>query len=157
MACAAKSCLWKPESIRFFAGEGRKPIDIVGYLKDQNHPQYELMGSRKRLEFPADVYLPNEASRSIIENAVIDAAATVDVQLIKKGPARQKNHFATLLVCNQSAPYYDSRQNAWNSTNSARTETTEQTNAKDASSPHDDDDNWINSGTATKNHKKPRA
>ena len=103
MSC---ECLWKPESIRVFAGEGKPSIDIIGYLKDPKNPQYELMGSRKRLEFPADVYPPNEASRSIIEDAIINAAATVDVHLIKKGPERQKNKFVTVLWCDQSTSYY---------------------------------------------------
>ena len=84
-------CLWKSESIRVFAGEGKPSIEIIGYLKDPDHPHSALMvGSRKRLEFPADVYPPNEASKSIIEDAIIHAAANVDVHLTKQGTDRRK-------------------------------------------------------------------
>ena len=100
-------CLWKPESICVFAGEGRPPIDIVGYLKDPDHPHSALMGSRKRLEFPADVYPPNEASKSIIEDAIIHAAANVDVHLTKQGTDRRiKKGFATTLGCDMRTTYH---------------------------------------------------
>ena len=89
-------CLWKPESICVFAGEGRPPIDIVGYLKDPDHPHSALMGSRKRLEFPADVYPPNEASKSIIEDAIIHAAANVDVHLTKQGTDRRIKNWVVI-------------------------------------------------------------
>jgi hypothetical protein len=100
-------CLWKPDSIRVFAGEGKPTIDIIGYLKDANHPEAALMNSRKRLEFPSDVYPPNKESKSIIEAAIINAAATVDVHLTRKKTEKMKNgFFATVLGCENWKTYY---------------------------------------------------
>ena len=99
-------CLWKPESIRVFAGEGKPSIEIIGYLKDPDHPHSALMGTRKRLEFPADVYPPDEASKSLIEDAVIHAAATVNVHLTKQGTVRKKKGFTTILGCDMRKTYY---------------------------------------------------
>jgi hypothetical protein len=64
------------------------------------------MGNRKRLEFPSEVYPPNQASKSIIEDAIIHAAAKVDVNLVKK--TTEKMHggkFATTLACDQWRAY----------------------------------------------------
>jgi hypothetical protein len=98
--------LWKPESIRVFAGEGKTSIEIIGYLKDHTHPHSALMGCRKRLEFPADVYPPNVASKNVIEDAIINAAATVDVHLTKQGTDRKKKLFTTILGCDMRKTYY---------------------------------------------------
>ena len=104
MSC---DCSWKPESIRVFAGEGKPPIDIIGYLKDQNHPHFALMGTRNRLEFPSEVYPPEQASKHIIEDAIINAAAKVDVHLVKQGTEKMHSGtFATRLACNQWRAYY---------------------------------------------------
>ena len=105
-------CVWKPESIRVFAGEGKPFIDIVGYLKDQNHPQFELMRCRKRLEFPSDIYPPNEASRSIIEDAIIHAAATVDVNLTRQGIERKKKGLAIILGCDMRRTTYFAKKSS---------------------------------------------
>ena len=94
MSC---DCSWKPESIRVFAGEGKPPIDMIGYLKDQNHPHFALMGTRSRLQ----------ASKHIIEDAIINAAAKVDVHLVKQGTEKMHSGtFATRLACNQWRAYY---------------------------------------------------
>ena len=89
-----------------FAGEGKPSIEIIGYLKDPDHPHSALMGTRKRLEFPADVYPPDEASKSLIEDAIIHAAATVDVHLTKQGTVRKKKGFTTILGCDMRKTYY---------------------------------------------------
>jgi hypothetical protein len=52
MSC---DCLWKPDSIRVFAGEGKPTIDIIGYLKDANHPAADLIND---WSFPATYIHP---------------------------------------------------------------------------------------------------
>jgi hypothetical protein len=148
MSC---DCLWKPESIRVFAGEGKPTIEIMGYLKDQNHPHSELMGSRKRLEFPSEVYPPNEASRRIIEDAIINAAATVDVHLIRQKTERSKNVFATVLGCENSKTYY-ARKGSSNVENKVYEDmdTSEQCSVKDGIKH----DNFINRRAAQRPNGK---
>ena len=53
------------------AGNGKKEIDVVGYLKDKTHPLAELMSCRRRLEFPSDEYPPNEESKDLIVRAIL--------------------------------------------------------------------------------------
>ena len=65
---------------------------MIGYLKDQNHPHFALMGTRSRLQ----------ASKHLIEDAIISAAAKVDVHLVKQGTEkRHRGKFAAILACNQ--------------------------------------------------------
>lgn len=108
----SRECLWKPESIRVFAGEGKPSIEIIGYLKDQNYQHAALMSCRKRLEFPADVYPPDEASKSVIEDAIIHAAANVDVHLTKQGTNRTKKGFTTILGCDMRKSYYTTKDSS---------------------------------------------
>ena len=67
------------------------------------------MRCRKRLEFPSDVYPPNEATKSIIENAIITAAAAVDIHLLRRRSEKTssggKGRCATTLVCHQAIAY----------------------------------------------------
>jgi hypothetical protein len=104
MSCV---CVWKPDSICVPAGNGKKKIDIVGYLKDQTHGHAELMGSRRRLEFPSDTYPPNEESKDLIVRAIITAAAAVDIHLIIRGTVKKKDASLACihLTCDQAVAY----------------------------------------------------
>jgi hypothetical protein len=106
MSCVC-DCAWKPDSICVPAGNGKKEIDIVGYLKDHTHVHAELMGSRRRLEFPSDEYPPNEESKDRIVRAIITAAAEVDIHLVVRATVKKKDaSLASInMACDQSRAY----------------------------------------------------
>jgi hypothetical protein len=69
---------WMPESILVSAGTGREPIDIAPLLIDDQNEFALLRTKGKRVEFPADVYLPSWDNRKDIESAVRTAVSVAD-------------------------------------------------------------------------------
>ena len=106
MSCVC-DCSWKPDSICVPAGNGKKEIDIVGYLKDKTHHLAELMSCRRRLEFPSDEYPPNEQSKDLIARAIITAAAKVDIHLVIRATEKKKDASLACitLACDQWTVY----------------------------------------------------
>ena len=86
---------------------GKKDIDVAGYLKDKTHLHVELMSCRRRLEFPIHKYPPKEESKDIILRAIITDAAEADIHLVLRATVKKKyTCFACItLACDQSRAY----------------------------------------------------
>lgn len=108
-----KPCLWKPASIMVGLGDNKDPVDILSYLSDPTDPYNDLKRNGAPLKFPTDVYPADWSSRNIIEKAIIEAAALVNVSLVrsvvdrtgKQGQKSGKMLPTVVLKCDE-AEYY---------------------------------------------------
>jgi hypothetical protein len=117
------SC-WTPDRILVNAGADQDPIDIVPYLKDStSDDRYSSLLSTKRylssldgLEFPSSIYPPLWDQRSVLENAIIQAAATESTYLIhRRTRKRAGGQMISELVCNRGVTYTQHPKIATNS------------------------------------------
>jgi hypothetical protein len=97
------SC-WTPDRILVNAGPDQDPIDIIPYLKDPTDRFSGLVSTSRldRLEFPASIYPPFWDQRSCLENAIIQAAATESMNLVRR---RTVPRVSSELVCHRGVTY----------------------------------------------------
>jgi hypothetical protein len=98
-------CCWAPESILVPAGDGRDPIDIAPYLRNDDHPLGALMRNRTRLEFPIDVYPPTWEEREKIQSAIIKSAAEQQIFLVKACATNSNKTPVLVLKCDLGRSY----------------------------------------------------
>ena len=94
---------WKPDSIKVQAGDGRPPIELCVH-PDPFNILSKTFNSKDIIEFPPDVYPPKWEARSILEQAIIEAAMnnTYPTHLVRGRQIQQKLSY---LMCTYALPF----------------------------------------------------